>query len=262
MYQLRPGGTGGSYGAMFLDVLAPVCAPACQIVCGQRLLPALIRCQWGLAGSWHPDTSPSIRWHRVVGGIKNDPIRGWQCVLTGTTWWGVFKNCHLSPFPSSHTVFLLYTSLLSLSLLFLFSLYFLLVRAFDSGRDVTRSACLPWHSLFVRVFQLFAANIPPLCKCTHARGLVLTKNTVIRELSDRNIIHRVSLSVFIAMTDKSLDLPFSFSVSLYFVPALHPPSILHLSVSCVAGVQLEFLPVCVSVSRITAAPFREKWFQR
>lgn len=61
-------------------------------------VPALIRCQGGLAGSWHPDTSPSIHWHRVVGGIKNDPIRGWQCVLTGTTWWGVFKTDFLSSF--------------------------------------------------------------------------------------------------------------------------------------------------------------------
>lgn len=35
MYQLHPGGAGGSYGAMFLDVLVPVCAWVCQIVCGQ-----------------------------------------------------------------------------------------------------------------------------------------------------------------------------------------------------------------------------------
>lgn len=69
-------------------------------------VPALIRCQGGLAGSWHPHTSPSIHWHSVSGGggggggvcIKNDPIRGWQCVLTGTTWWGVFKTDFLSFF--------------------------------------------------------------------------------------------------------------------------------------------------------------------
>lgn len=33
-------------------------------------VPALIRCQGGLAGSWHRNTSPSIHWHRVVGGYQ------------------------------------------------------------------------------------------------------------------------------------------------------------------------------------------------
>lgn len=72
---------------------------SCACVCSglpdclrAAFVPALIRCQWGLAGSWHPDTSPSIRWHYMVGGIKNDPIRGWQCVLTGTTCLGVFNH--------------------------------------------------------------------------------------------------------------------------------------------------------------------------
>lgn len=72
------------------------------------------------------------------------------------------------------------------------------------------------NPVFVRLFQLFAINIPALCECSDMRGLVLTKNTVIRAFSARNIIHRVGLSVFIAMTDKSLDLPFSFSMSLFF----------------------------------------------
>lgn len=92
------------------------------------------------------------------------------------------------------------------------------------------------------------------------RGLVLTKNTVIRVLNDRNIIHRVGLSVFIAMTDKSLDLPFSFSMSLFSSAVLHPPSIflICLSFPCVDGAQLGYLPACVSMSlsvcRMSAAP--------
>lgn len=54
---------------------------------------------------------------------------------------------------------------------------------------------------------------------------------MIRVLSDRNIIHRVGLSVFIGMTDKSLDLPFSLSMSLFSSAVLHPPlDILDLSV--------------------------------
>lgn len=83
------------------------------------------------------------------------------------------------------------------------------------------------------------------------RGLVLTKNTVIRVLSGRNIIHRVGLSVFIAMTDKSLDLPFSFSMSLFFLCCSPPPLIflICLYFPCVAaGVEFESLPVCLSVS--------------
>lgn len=127
---------------------------SCACVCSglpdclrAAFVPALIRCQWGLAGSWHPDTSPSIRWHRVVGGIKNDPIRGWQCVLTGTTWWGVFKTAF------SFISFFYFSPLLRL---FRFSLsiprHFLLralLTVGDNGRNVTRFACLDTLSLYV-----------------------------------------------------------------------------------------------------------------
>lgn len=72
------------------------------------------------------------------------------------------------------------------------------------------------------------------------RGLVLTKNTVIRALGDRDIIHRVGLSVFIAMTDTSLDLPFSFSTSVFLASVPHLPSIflICLSPPCIAGVKV------------------------
>lgn len=77
--------------------MGPCFGCSCACVCSglpdclrAAFVPALIQCQRGLEGSWHPDTYPSIHWHRV--GIKNDPIRGWQCVLTGTTWWDVFKT--------------------------------------------------------------------------------------------------------------------------------------------------------------------------
>lgn len=91
MYQLRPGGTSGSYGAVFGCSHPCMCSglPNCLRA---AFVPALILCQWGLAGSWHLDTSSSIRWHGLQVGIKNDPIRGWQCVLTGTTCSGVFKT--------------------------------------------------------------------------------------------------------------------------------------------------------------------------
>lgn len=62
-------------------------------------VPALIWCQGGLAGSWHPKHLPINTLAQCCwGGIKNDPIRGWQCVLTSTTWWGVFKTDFLSFF--------------------------------------------------------------------------------------------------------------------------------------------------------------------
>lgn len=51
---------------------------------GAAFVPSLIRCQPGpgrlLA---NPDASPSICWHQCGSGIKNDPIRGWQYVMTG-----------------------------------------------------------------------------------------------------------------------------------------------------------------------------------
>lgn len=97
MYQLHPGGAGGSYGAMFLDVLVPVCAWLCQIVCGQCWCLLWFGAReasqaLGTRTPPHQYTGTSLWW----GGIKNDPIRGWQCVLTGTTWWGVFKSDFLS----------------------------------------------------------------------------------------------------------------------------------------------------------------------
>lgn len=199
---------------------------SCACVCSglpdclrAAFVPALIWCQWGLAGSWHPDTSPSIRWHRVVGGIKNDPIRGWQCVLTGTTWWGVFKTAFWFSYRSVCT-----PPLPVLVLRAVFPAAFSLPCASRSGWQWWKCdyVCSPWHPLFVRFFQLFAINIPALCKCADTRGLVLTKNTVIRALSDRNIIHRVSLSLCIAVTDKSLDFPFS-RLRLCFFPLFSIP---------------------------------------
>lgn len=103
----------------------------------------------------------------------------------------------------------------------------------DNGTEVSGSACL--DTLFLCFFQLFAVNIPALCKCSDTRGLVLTKNTVIRALSDRNIIHRAGLSVFIALTDKSLDFPFSFPMSLFF-PAFDFLDLTAFSTSCWSSV--------------------------
>lgn len=95
-------------------------------------------------------------------------------------------------------------------------LLLLLLSVGDSGGEVSWSAALtpppPPFPPFVGWFQLFETNIPALCESTDMKGLVLAENTVIRALIDRNIILPVHVSVFIAVTDKSLDLPFSFSV--------------------------------------------------
>lgn len=182
---------------------------------GAAFVPALILCQWGLAGSWHPDTFPSIRWHRVERGIKNDPIKGLQCVLTGTTCSGVFRRA------SFCLVFLFfYSHLFAVHLTTGLSLFLCVFLSHPVTTPETWAALRVLTSFLYIYSQPFLVNISTRCKCSHSVGLVLTKNTVIRGLCDRNIIHRVGLSVFIATNDKSLVLVL-FLLCLFLTAAFH-----------------------------------------
>lgn len=68
---------------LYSDTLVPRSAQLVPDCLQVAFVPALIPCQRGLMGSWLPSCSPSVRWHHP-SHIKNDPIRRWQCVLTGT----------------------------------------------------------------------------------------------------------------------------------------------------------------------------------
>lgn len=198
---------------------------SCACVCSglpdclrAAFVPALIWCQWGLAGSWHPDTSPSIRWHRVVGGIKNDPIRGWQCVLTGTTWWGVFKTAFLLSyrsvalhlFPSSH-----FARSLPLR-----SLLLVLLAVGDSGRNVTMFACLDILSLGVSFSCLLSTSQP--FASVQIRGDWFWLRTLWLE---RSVTETLSTELACQCALQWLTspwIPHSLRLRLFFSAVLHP----------------------------------------
>lgn len=178
---------------MFLDVLVPVCAWVCQIVCGQCLCLLWFGAReasqaLGTLTPPHQYTGTAL-WG---GGIKNDPIRGWQCVLTGTTWWCVFKAHFLSFF------FLLLVHHPAW-----YMLYSVLLTVAVSSRDVTTFlllyvpflsasfSCLTW------TLQHFAS--------AQTRKDRFTPGTMIRVFSDRNIMCKVSLSACAKVTGKYLD---------------------------------------------------------
>lgn len=211
MYQLHPGGAGGSYGAMFLDVLVPVCAWLCQIVCGQCLCLLWFSARRGLAGSWHPNTSPSIHWHRVVGGVSKmtqleDGNVFWQALPGGVC-------LKLTFCPSSFS----YSSTIS---------------------PVT--CCTGCSSLWLSVVETFALLYIPFLWASfsclmwtlqHFASVQTRKDcfrpgTLIRVFRDRNILYKVGLSACIEMTGKYLDFHSGFLrcspfTSFFFVWHLH-----------------------------------------
>lgn len=148
MYQLRPGGTGGSCGAMFLDVLAPVRALACQVVCGQRLCLLWFGASeasqaLGILTPPHQCAGTVLRWVSKMTQLEDGNVF-WQALPA--------RVClKLQHFLSFHFFFsFTFFGTNSRTLLFLFITLYFTLRASDNGTDVSGSVSL--DTLFVCLY--------------------------------------------------------------------------------------------------------------